>query len=254
MSRRESIDLNADVGEGCGQDAELIPLVSSVNIACGAHAGDEAEMRRTVALAMRHGAAIGAHPGFADREHFGRRELALSPSEAAALVVEQVLLLQRVAAGLGARVGHVKLHGALYNMAARDRPLAAAVDGALADAGRLSGAPWELFALAGSELASVGRARGLTVLGEAFADRSYRRDGSLLPRSDPRAVIADEGAAAAQALMIARERSVRAVDGTGVPIDADTICLHGDSPGAVPFARRIRGELAAAGIAVRHPA
>ena len=251
MKRRDSIDLNADVGEGCGQDAELVPLVSSVNIACGAHAGDLGTMRQAVALALRHGASVGAHPGFADREHFGRRELALSPMEAAALVVEQARLLQTVAAGLGAKVSHVKLHGALYSMAARDGRLAAAIVDALAEAGRQSGAPWTLVALAGSEMVSIGRARGLKVLGEAFADRSYRSDGTLVPRSDPGAVIADEAAAAAQALRIAGEGVVRAADGSKTAVDADTICLHGDSPGAVSFARRIRRELASAGIAVR---
>ncbi len=251
MSRRASIDLNADVGEGCASDAELIPLVTSVNIACGGHAGDMETMRRTVALALGHGAAIGAHPGFADREHFGRREIAMPPAEAAALVVGQATLLQKVAAGLGARVGHVKLHGALYNMAARGGALAAAIVDALAQAGRLSGPQWTLVALAGSELASIGRARGLTVVGEGFADRTYMRDGTLTPRSDPGAVIVDEDAAVRQVLRIAAEGTVLAADGAEVRIDADTVCLHGDGPRAVPFARRIRAELAAAGIAVR---
>ncbi|HXQ81527.1 MAG TPA: 5-oxoprolinase subunit PxpA [Opitutaceae bacterium] len=248
---RTSVDLNADVGEGCGFDAELVPLVSSVNIACGAHAGDLDTMRRTVALALRHGASIGAHPGFADREHFGRRELAVSPAEAAALVVEQARLLQKVAAGLGARIGHVKLHGALYNMAAWDTALATAVADALAEANRQTGERWALVALAGSELVSIGRSRGLKVAAEAFADRTYRRDGTLTPRSDPGAVIVDEDAAARQVLRIAREGIVRAADGTEIPVDADTVCLHGDGPRAVSFARRIRGELEAAGIAVR---
>jgi UPF0271 protein len=251
VNRRASIDLNADVGENCGFDAELVPLVSSVNIACGAHAGNLDTMRQAVALALRHGAAIGAHPGFADREHFGRRELAVSPAEAAALVVEQARLLQMVAAGLGAKVGHVKLHGALYSMAARDRALATAVVEALAEANRRSGSPLALVALAGSELVSLGRARGLRVAGEAFADRSYRGDGTLTPRSEPGAVIADEDAAARQAIRIAREGLVQAAEGAEIPVDADTICLHGDSPSAVGFASRIRRELAAAGIAVR---
>ncbi|HMD61031.1 MAG TPA: LamB/YcsF family protein, partial [Opitutaceae bacterium] len=131
MNVRSSIDLNADVGEGCGWDAELIPLVSCVNVACGAHAGDLGTMRLAVALAQRHGAAIGAHPGFADRENFGRSEMPVSPPEAAALVVEQARLLQKVAACIGAKVGHVKLHGALYSMASRDRALATAVVEAL---------------------------------------------------------------------------------------------------------------------------
>lgn len=251
MNPRASIDLNADVGEGSASDADLVPLVSSVNIACGAHAGDLESMRRTVALALRHGAAIGAHPGFADREHFGRRELAIAPSEAAALVLGQARLLQGVAAGLGARVGHVKLHGALYNMAARDPALAEAIAGALAEEGSRTGSPWTLVALAGSVLASIGRASSLRVVGEAFADRSYRRDGTLTPRSEPGAVIDDEDACARQALRIAAEGIVLAADGSAVAVDADTICLHGDSPRAVAFARRIRAELAAAGIAVR---
>ena len=248
---RASIDLNADVGEGCASDAELVPLVSSVNIACGGHAGDADTMRRTVELAMRHGAAIAAHPGFADREHFGRREIAIAPPEAAALVLAQAALLRKVAAGLGARVGRVKLHGALYNMAARDGALGAAIVDALAGEGRLSGSPWILIALAGSELVSIGRARGLPVVGEAFADRSYRRDGTLTPRSDPGAMIGDEDEAVRQVLRIAREGTVLAADGAEVVIDADTVCLHGDGPNAVTFARRIRAELAAAGIAVR---
>jgi UPF0271 protein len=248
---RASIDLNADVGEGAGGDAELIPLVSSVNIACGAHAGDREAMRLAVALALRHGAAIGAHPGFADREHFGRRELPVSPAQAAALVLEQARLLQEVAARLGASVGHVKLHGALYHLAARDAALATAIVEALVEAGRGSGPRWALIALAGSPMVSIGRARGLRVVGEAFADRTYRSDGTLTPRSAPGALVSDEDAAARQAVRIAREGTVLAADGAEVAVDAGTICLHGDGPHAVGFARRIRQGLAAAGIAVR---
>ncbi len=251
MKRRASIDLNADVGEGAGFDGELVPLVSSVNIACGAHAGDLDTMRATVALALRHGAAIGAHPGFPDREYFGRRELPVTPADAAELVVGQARLLQGVASGLGARVGHVKLHGALYNMAARDRGLADAVADAVSRVSRDSGGPWTLVALAGSELLRAGRARGLPVAAEAFADRAYARDGSLVARSEPGAVIADADAAARQALRIARDGSVRAADGTFVAVEADTLCIHGDSPRAPALARRIRGALEAAGIAVR---
>ena len=252
MSAGASIDLNADVGEGCASDGNLVPLVTSVNIACGAHAGDRDTMRRAVELALRSGAAIGAHPGFADRENFGRRELSISPAAAAGLVVGQARMLIEVASELGAKVGHVKLHGALYNMAARDRVLAEAVASALSEESRSSGSPLILVALAGSILASVGRELGLKVVGEAFADRSYRRDGTLTPRSEPGAVIGDADAAARQALRIAGERSVAAADGAEVRVDAGTICLHSDSPSAVDFARRIRRELAAAGIDVRH--
>jgi UPF0271 protein len=251
MIRRASIDLNADVGEGAGHDADLVPLVSSVNIACGAHAGDAGTMRAAVLLALRHGAAIGAHPGFADREHFGRREIPVTPGEAAALVVGQARLLERVAAGLGATVGHVKLHGALYNMAARDPGLGAAVVEALV---REGGSRWTLVALAGSPMVTLARARGLRVVGEAFADRTYSGDGSLTPRSAVGAVIADEEAAVRQALRIASEGKALCADGAEVSVDADTICLHGDGPHAVAFARRIRGVLTAAGIAVRRRA
>lgn len=251
MSARASIDLNADVGEGVGSDAALVPLVSSVNIACGAHAGDEASMRETIRLALRHGIGIGAHPGFADREHFGRRELAVSPADAAELVVSQVARLQAVAAGLGARVGHIKLHGALYNMAARDLALAAAVAAAIALHRDRSGGPPVLYALAGSLLVAEGRRAGLRVLGEGFADRAYRADGSLQPRTEPGAVIEDPGATAEQALLIATGHVTVGRDGSTIPIDAETLCVHGDSPAAVASARAIRERLDAAGIAVR---
>ncbi len=250
MKRIASVDLNADVGEGCGADEELVPLVSSVNISCGAHAGDLATMRRALELALRSGAAIGAHPGFADREHFGRREIPVSAREAAALVVAQAQALRRVAGGFGARVGHVKLHGALYTMVSRDGALSRAVVAALVEDGAQSGEPWELFAMAGSALASVGREAGLRVLGEAFADRSYMRDGSLAPRSEPGGVIGDADAAARQALRIARDGLAPTIDGGEIPVNAQTICIHGDGPGAAVLARRIRHELAAAGIAV----
>jgi UPF0271 protein len=253
MSARRTIDLNADVGEGCASDAELVPLVTSVNIACGAHAGDRETMGGAVALALRHGAAIGAHPGFADRENFGRKELSINPAAAAGLVIGQARMLQEVAAELGARVGHVKLHGALYNMAARDRALAEAIAAALAEDARRSGSPWILFALAGSVLVSAGRERGLRVVGEAFADRTYRRDGTLTPRSEPGAVIGDEDAAATQALRIATHGTVVSADGSEVAVDAGTICLHGDSPSAVEFARRIRRDLEEAGISAGSP-
>jgi 5-oxoprolinase (ATP-hydrolysing) subunit A len=247
--RRASIDLNADVGEGCAGDEELVPLVSSVNIACGAHAGDEGTMRRAIELAARHGVAIGAHPGFADREHFGRREVPIEPAAAAGLVVGQARMLRDIARGLGAEVGHVKLHGALYNMAARDAALADAVVAALlADEGpRLT-----LVALAGSVLAARGRERGLRVVGEAFADRTYRSDGQLTPRSEEGALIGDEEAAASQAVRIASTGCATDRQGNVIGVDAETICLHGDGPHAISFARRIRTELAKAKITVAH--
>lgn len=237
-----TIDLNCDLGEGAGHDAELMPLITSANIACGAHAGDPATMRATLALARRHGVAVGAHPGFADREHFGRRELPLSPAELRATIIEQ---LERFAA-LG-NFSHVKLHGALYNLAARDRTVAAVA----VDAIRAIAPAAMIFALAGSEMVRVCEQRGIAVAREAFCDRAYQSDGSLTPRSRPDALIHEPSAAVAQVLRLVREGVVRATDGTDVPLRADTLCLHGDGPHAVAFARHLRAELAAAGIAVR---
>ena len=241
-NRVNSIDLNCDLGEGAGHDAELMPLITSVNIACGAHAGDEGTMRSTVALAQRYGVAIGAHPGFADREHFGRRELPLSPDEVKILVAGQIDALRA-----RTRVRHVKPHGALYNMAARDPALAAAVAAAV----HAADPALVLFGLAGSELLCAGRALGLRVAGEVFADRTYERDGSLTPRNRPDALISDEAAAVAQVLRMVREGVVRSTDGVEVPVVADTICVHGDGPHAVAFATRLNAELRGAGIAVR---
>lgn len=223
------IDLNCDLGEGAGHDAELMPLITSANIACGAHAGDAATMRATVALAQQHGVAIGAHPGYEDREYFGRREIRLAPGDVEALVERQVRLLREMTA-----VAHVKPHGALYNLAARDAAVAREVAAAVSavDAGLA------LVALRGSELVRAGRACGLRVAEEVFADRTYQADGSLTPRSEPGAVITDEAEAVAQAMRLVRD-------------GADTICLHGDGVHAVAFARRLNAELRNAGIAIR---
>jgi UPF0271 protein len=248
--KRDSIDLNADIGEGCGSDDDLVPIVSSVNIACGAHAGDEGTMARAIGLALRHGVAIGAHPGFADRENFGRKEISINPAAAAGLVLGQTRMLREIAAARGATVGHVKLHGALYNMAANDAALASAVVAALCADARECGREWTLVALAGSLLASMAKAKGLRVLGEAFADRSYRRDGTLRPRSEPGAVISDPASASRQALRIAETGTVLSADGVEIEIDAETICVHGDGPTAVSLARRIRGDLERSGITV----
>jgi UPF0271 protein len=236
------LDLNCDLGEGAGHDAELMPLITSANIACGAHAGDAATMRATVALAQKHGVAIGAHPGFADRENFGRRELLLSEAMVQALVREQVGAL----CALGP-VRHVKPHGALYNLAARDPVVA----GAIAAAVHAVDPRLILFGLAGSELLRAGRARGLRVASEVFADRTYQADGKLTPRTQPNALIPDEETAVAQVLRMVRKGVVRSTTGADVFIAVDTVCLHGDGSHAVAFARRLRRELAAAGIEAR---
>ncbi len=241
------IDLNCDLGEGAGHDAELMPLITSANIACGAHAGDEATMRASVVLAQRHGVRVGAHPGFADRENFGRRELATSPVEAGVLVHGQIRRLQRIAAETGAGVHHVKLHGALYTMAARDYDLAVMIAAAVQTTGRDS----LLYAPAGSQLIRAARLVGLPVAAEVFADRTYQRDGSLTPRSRADALITDDERAAAQVLRMLREGVVRSTVGLDVPITADTVCVHGDGPHAVAVARRLRQELERAGIEIK---
>jgi len=243
------VDLNCDLGEGSGHDAQLMPLVTSANIACGAHAGDESTMRTALALARTHGVAAGAHPGFADREHFGRREIPVWPEEVYQLVLTQTRALQLLARELGVALTHVKPHGALYNLAARNTLLAEAVARAVYEVDpRLL-----LFGLAGSHLLSAGRACGLEVVSEVFADRSYEADGTLTPRGQPGAVIESEDKAAAQVLRLVREGRVRTAAGGEVAVEAGTVCLHGDGPRAVSFARRLRAELSAAGIEVRRP-
>jgi UPF0271 protein len=244
-----TIDLNADVGEGYGQDAALMPLISSANIACGAHAGDSASMREAVALARDHGVAVGAHPSLPDREHFGRREISLSPSDLRESIVAQVQALAAIAASEGSRLRHVKPHGALYNMAARDAELAETIARAVhsVDPALL------LFGLAGSALITMAEQAGLRGVSEVFADRGYLPDGSLLPRHRPGSVILNGAVVAVRAVGMAREGTVVAVDGSRVSIRAETICIHGDTPGAAALARRVREGLAAAGITVSSP-
>jgi UPF0271 protein len=243
------VDLNCDLGEGGTHDAALMPLITSANIACGGHAGDETTMRGTIQLALQDGVAIGAHPGLADRKNFGRVEQPLTSAEARALVLEQTERLQRLAEELGGLVTHVKPHGALYNMAARDATLAKAVAEAVYEAdSRLT-----LVGLAGSRLVEAGLACGLRILQEVFADRTYQADGSLTPRSRPDALITDGALVVAQVLRMVREGRVRASDGSEVKIKADTICLHGDGPNSVFFARELRRVLESAGVEIRRP-
>ena len=233
---RLSIDLNCDLGEGSGQDAALMQWITSANIACGGHAGDDGTMRETVRLALAAGVAIGAHPGLEDRENFGRLEQNLSTNEVRALVRRQVERLRAIAAEQGAALVHVKPHGALYNLAARSAPVAEAIAGAVSEIdGEL-----RLVGLSGSELVKAGERAGLTVMQEGFADRRYEADGSLTPRLHPAALITDEAEAVAQALRLVREGRVRSREGVEVALKIDTICLHGDGAQAVAFARRLR--------------
>ena len=226
-----------------------MPLISSANIACGGHAGDAESMREAVALAIQHGVAIGAHPSFPDREHFGRQEMHLPARELHECIVAQIESLAKVAAAMGARLHHVKPHGALYNMAARDAELASVIVTAI----RSIEPSLMLFGLAGSALLTAAERLGIRGVSETFADRAYRPDGSLLPRNQQGSVLHDETAVAARAVAMVADAAVIAVDGSRVAIRADTICLHGDSPGADVMALRIRDAFAAAGIRVAAP-
>lgn len=238
------IDLNCDLGEGAGHDAELMPLITSANIACGAHAGDEATMRATVKLARAHGVAVGAHPGFPDREHFGRREIAAPADEVRVWVRQQVNTLADIACECGVRVGHVKPHGALYNLAARDDGVAEAIAEAVAEIDR----HFVLVGLAGSCLIDAGKRCRLQVAHEVFADRGYAADGSLLSRSLPGALLTDSVQVMQQVLNLVQQGEVITVEGTSVPLQVDTICLHGDGAHAVEFARTVRAAVLQAGM------
>ena len=251
---RLRVDLNCDVGESFGRyalgdDEGVLPHVTSANVACGFHAGDPVIMRRTVRLALRLGVAVGAHPGFPDLGGFGRRELQAGPDEVEAMVLYQVAALAGIAEAEGGRLAHVKPHGALYNMAARDRRLAGAIARGVAAAGR----ELLLVGLSGSHLLDAGRAAGLGVASEAFADRAYEATGALRSRALPGAVIGDPAAAVAQVLQMVRDGAVTAVTGESVAVRADTICMHGDTPGAAPLAAAVRAGLEAAGVAVAAP-
>ena len=244
-----SLDFNCDLGEGCGNDAAIVPHISSASIACGAHAGDAVTIRETIALCLAHGVAIGAHPSFEDREHFGRRELALAPAEIHALVTRQVAILANTCADAGTHLHHVKPHGALYNLAARDRDVAAAI----VDAVREADPTLLLYGLANSELIAAGEAAGLRIAHEAFAERAYDANGRLAPRGTPGAVIEGFDDALAQVRDFVRDGIVVARDGTRVPIRADTLCLHGDRADAAEFARGLRAALEAEGVDIRVP-
>ncbi|PZX25312.1 putative lipoprotein, LamB/YcsF family protein [Cupriavidus phytorum] len=241
------IDLNADLGEGCGNDEALLALISSANIACGWHAGDAATMVQTVKWALAHGVAIGAHPSYPDRENFGRTEMQRDPEHVYADVLYQIGALAAIVRAQGAVLHHVKPHGALYNQAVRDPALARAIVRAVRD----FDADLVFFGLAGSQMIDVAKEAGLRVKQEVFADRGYNPDGTLVKRGTPGALHEDEEVALDQTLTMVREQRVRAIDGTWVPIQAETVCLHGDGAHALAFARRIRERLGAEGIAIR---
>ena len=248
---RVRIDINCDMGESfgpwrMGTDADVMPHITSANIACGAHAGDPTVMRRTVRLARDAGVAVGAHPGFADLQGFGRREMTVDPAEIEDSLLAQIGALAAIAKAEGVRLRHVKAHGALYNMACRDRALADAIAKAVAAFDR----SLILFGLPNSELLRAGAAAGLSIAAEVFADRAYEPDGSLTSRTKPGSVIHDTSKVVERAIKMVRDKQVIAVDGSTISLKADTICLHGDTPGAADHAKAVRRGLEAAGISV----
>ena len=244
--------MNSDMGESfgaytIGHDAGLMASITSANVAAGFHAGDPSVLRGTIRLAKAQGVAVGVHPGFPDLAGFGRRELHVTPQEAEDLVLYQIAAVAGVAAAEGVKIQHVKPHGALFNMAVRNAELSSAIARAVAafDTSLI------LFGLPGSEILNAGRAAGLRVAAEVFADRAYEPDGSLASRRKPGAVIHDAAAVVARAVRMVKEHTVVAIDGSVVALEADTICVHGDTPGSDELAAKIRTGLEAAGVIVR---
>jgi UPF0271 protein len=246
-----SVDLNCDMGESfgawrMGNDAELMDYVSSINVACGFHAGDATTMRRTVETAVKKGVAIGAHPGYPDLQGFGRREMSLSNDEAADFVLYQISALKGICESVGTRLNHVKPHGALYNRAAKDAGLARAI----ASAVKALDPDLVLYGLSGSASICEAENIGLKTASEVFADRRYLPDGTLVPRTQPDALIDDVNAACEQVLQMVRSQTVTAATQENIAIKADTICIHGDGPHALDFAKAIRAALIENGVEI----
>ena len=247
-----TIDLNSDLGEGAGHDAEMMRFVTSANIACGAHAGDERTMRETVELALRSGVSIGAHPGYPDRANFGRLPMQMDPLALIEEVAGQVRALREIATGAGARLAHVKAHGAMYNQAERDPAIASAIASGIYDDAR--GASLLVFAPPGSAMLDRALAMDLRVAREGFVDRAYEADGTLRSRRLAGSLHTDPKVAAAQAVSFVKEGGVRAYDGSFLRLEVDTLCLHGDTPGAPAIAAAVREAFAREGIEVHAPA
>ena len=243
------LDFNCDLGEGCGNDADIVPLISSASIACGGHAGDAASMATTIALCLQHGVAVGAHPSYEDRANFGRRELDVPPADLRDSISRQLDAFAMACAELGAHMHHVKPHGALYNVAARDQAVADVVATAVRD----FDSALIVYALSGSALAEAATRLGVRVAHEAFAERAYDANGRLAPRGTPGAVIEGIPAALAQVRQLLRQGVVIARDGSRVRLRADTLCLHGDRADAVEFARALHSLLSGEGVQMRAP-
>jgi UPF0271 protein len=251
---RTTIDINCDMGESygawkMGEDAAVMPYITSANVACGFHGGDPGTIRSTVKLALEHGVAIGAHPSLPDLQGFGRRVMKISPQDMYDLVLYQAGAVEAFARAAGARLHHVKCHGALYNMAANDAGLAEAMARAVKDLG----GGLILYALSNSLMMKTAKKLGIRVAGEVFADRGYADDGTLAPRGSPGAMIEDAALAAQRAVSMVEDGYVTALSGVRVPVAPDTLCLHGDQPGAVAFAKAIRTAFSEHGIAVASP-
>jgi len=242
-----TIDLNCDMGEGVGNDDAIMPFISSANIACGYHAGDEDTMRKTVESAIKNNVAIGAHPSFFDKKNFGRTEMNLAGDEIYDLVLLQLRTINKIIDEKNARLRHVKPHGALYNMSAKNAVIARAIAQAVKDFDE----NLILFGLSGSISISVAQELGLKTASEAFADRTYQDDGSLTPRSESHALIEDDKQMLQQALQMVKEKTVTSVKSRKIAIVADTICIHGDGKHAVQFAKRINEELRIKGIEIK---
>lgn len=234
-----TIDINCDMGEGLANDEAIMPYITSANIACGYHAGDEELMFKTVKKALENNVKIGAHPSFPDRENFGRTNRTMSPKEVREMVRLQIELLVEIASNLHAEVHHVKPHGALYNMAAKDEELSHAI----CDAIKLVNPNLTVYGLSGSLFLKVADERGFKVAHEVFADRTYQEDGTLTPRTSSEALILDEELMIKQVLQLIKKQQVTTTSGKIIPLKAETLCIHGDGPNALSFAKRIYGEV-----------
>jgi 5-oxoprolinase (ATP-hydrolysing) subunit A len=232
-------DLNCDMGEGIGNDEAIMPYITSANISCGFHAGNGDTIRQTMAIAIKHGVRVGAHPSFRDRENFGRKEMRLDPDKLYAIILEQLIKMDLIAKEKGTALYHVKPHGALYNMAARESEIAATIAQAVKDFNE----ELVVYGLSNSQMITQAKASGLKTYSEVFADRTYQDDGSLTPRLLPNALIQEDQQCIQQVLQMVNSRTVTTITGNTIPIVADTICIHGDGKHAVNFAIRIHEAL-----------